>query len=235
MSKPPLSPEAVLKLLGIEIFERSGRYMFCCPLHDDNDPSAGFYKDTELAFCYSCEYTYDPVQFYAACNEMRRAEAVRTLSKDFFIPEAPKQRYDPMLYAVEKARCESLLEEAKTLPMKEHAKLCEMVDKIFLAYERGQLDDLGLDKLLPMWYNKVGGNPHAGPELRRMAETRADARLEEGRRNVSRDGAEGSEPAVGEAQAGDSAELASSEESSGTVGTAGSSGVDESSGEVDLM
>lgn len=154
MSK--VSPEAILKKLRIEYFERSGRLAFCCPFHDDNDPSAGFYVDTELAHCFSCEYTLDPIQFYAKYQGIKRNEAIRDLEKDFGPIEERRKFIDRNLMALIRARSERRLKHLKgKLDMNVHATLGETLDRILLAYEREQIAADKLQVAMDRWDERI--------------------------------------------------------------------------------
>lgn len=184
------TPEQVLDLLGIEHFPRTNRLAFRCPIHDDNDPSAGFYLDTDLAHCFSCEYTLDPVGFYAKVEGMKREDAVRELSKRFGPIGERVQRCDKMLLDTERMKAESVLKQEKDLGQKLHAAAGETVDRITMAYERGQLTDVKFLSALQVWYKRVRENPD-GFVNRRITENGADAGVEESPGNLSGPGRQG--------------------------------------------
>lgn len=148
-------PIPVLENLGIDYIDRPNRLAMCCVFHHDSDPSAGFYLDTELFHCFSCEITYDVVTFYAKYKEITRDEAYQELRSVFGeIPERP--RVDTMGIETTRAKAEKVLRSHKEgMERLPHAKLGETLDRIMLAYRRGQIDNLKLDKAMKVWYNRV--------------------------------------------------------------------------------
>lgn len=242
--------EEILKKLRIEYFERSGRLAFRCPFHDDNDPSAGFYIDTGLAHCFSCEYTLDPIQFYAKFQGLRRSEAIRDLEKDYGPISERKRHINRTLMALIRARSERKLARIRgKIPREVHATLGETLDRVLLAYEREQILEDKLQVAMDRWgdrikdltkdhqYGTIEGkeNAYAGPDKGRIAETDADDRLEEGSRNLSGTRLEGGQRAVEQARFDDSTELAPVSGSDDSAGDVGESGVTEGpSEEVEL-
>lgn len=203
-----VDPEAILKKLGIESFERSGRLAFCCPFHDDNDPSAGFYRDTGLAHCFSCEYTLDAIQFYAKFHGQKRGDAIRDLEKQFGPLTDRKTYIDRNLLALMRARGERKLGRLKEKLTREvHGALGETLDRILLAYEREQIVVDQLQTAMDRWNDKTKDltkdhqygiieekeTVHARPDIGGNAETGADARLEESPRDIPGAGHEADE------------------------------------------
>jgi len=115
-----------------------------------------FYLDTALAFCFSCSYTLDVTGFYAKHREIPRQEAERELTKLFGGVE-PQRQVDRVSMARYRVRGESLLKELRhpKLDLQIHAWLGEQLDRLLLFFERGHLDETGLDNGLGLWYNKV--------------------------------------------------------------------------------
>lgn len=164
-----LTPGVILDLLGVDYIERPNRLAFCCPHHHDTDPSAGFYLDTELAHCFSCDYTLDVVGFYAKYKDLDRSRAERDLEKEF--GTLPKRRFiDYMSLARARAKAERRLEKLRPKGLKIHAQYGELLDKVLLAYERGQIEKLKFDKALKIWYNKVDQEIRDGPDHKRFSQ-----------------------------------------------------------------
>ena len=153
MSEP--TPEEVLKLLGIDSSERTGRLMIHCPFHHDTDPSAGIYTDTQLFHCFACELTLDMVRFYAKAREITRHEAEDELERA--LGHSPRRRIgSPTDRAKASSKMERRLRQViTTLPMERHAYYGELADKIIMAHQRGQIGDETLDKAVRGWYTKV--------------------------------------------------------------------------------
>jgi len=152
-----MTPNQLLDLLGIDFIYRPNRLAFHCPFHHDINPSAGFYEDSGLAHCFSCEYTLDMPAFYAKYKEMTRGEAERELEKEFG-EEKSRRVIDRIKIAQTRNKAEQELVGARCLGRKKHALLGEVLDRILLDYERGKLDDERLDNLMEKWYNKVREN-----------------------------------------------------------------------------
>jgi len=165
-----LIPETLLNLLGVEYTEKTNRLSMLCPWHDDTDPSAGFYLDTQRFFCFSCELTLDMAGFYARFKEVPYHDALRELEKEF--GDLPKVRKVDWVYmARRKAPCERVLRGAiDTVPRAQHGYLGEQLDRALLFFERGHLDKEELDNVLSIWYNKVqeavnGSDPRRAPGI----------------------------------------------------------------------
>lgn len=153
-----VSPEELLDLLRIEYFEKSGRVSFCCCFHDDTNPSAGFYKDTGLAHCFSCEYTLDVIQFYAKFHEISRSAAIRDLEKQFGPLVERKVYLNKNLMHLIRARGEKTIASLKgKIPREVHAKTAETLDRILVAYERKQIDESLLQEAIDKWLTKTKG------------------------------------------------------------------------------
>jgi DNA primase len=165
------TPADILNRLGIEYLPKSGRLAFRCPIHDDHDPSAAFYLDTNLGHCFSCGYTLDPIQFYAKVTGKTRAQAIRDLERTFGEIEQAVRSVDPILLARSRRAGERHLQTLRHLPRREHAKKGETLDRILLAYERGQVTDARLVRLMSAWIEVIkeeGALPaqtEEGPDL----------------------------------------------------------------------
>lgn len=183
------TPGGVLALLGIDFIERPNRLAFRCPFHDDRDPSAGFYLDTALAFCFSCSYTLDVTSFYARHKEISRQEAERELTRRFGGLQ-PKREVDRVRIAKERRKGEARLKEIRATSTREtHAYLGEQLDRILLFFERGHLDEKILDTELIAWYNDIE-ETHARTDPRRTPRAHPDGRLTQGVGEIPGDGSQ---------------------------------------------
>lgn len=149
-----ISPRELLDLLGIEYWERTNRLSFRCIWHHDIDPSAAFYLDTELAHCFSCSYTLDMVAFYAKYQGQRYFDAKQALERQFG-EQRPKQRPDEILISKRRSAGEKLLKDLRHLDRKEHATHGERLDKVIVAYERGQIDQETFERAYEGWRGKL--------------------------------------------------------------------------------
>jgi hypothetical protein len=199
-----VTPAQVLDLLGIDYIDRPGRLMFCCPHHHDTDPSVGFYEDTELAYCFACGYTLDPIGFYAAYNHgldnvwKNYRQSRFDLEKRFgeYKPRRLTESELATLQTRRRAMERHLINARHQLPMQVFAACGEVLDRIILLRERQKIPlDAGLDNDMQMWllglreaengnYQLVDdGPPIIGPH----------ARLKEGLADVSGSGRSDSE------------------------------------------
>lgn len=71
-----MTPVELLKRLGLDSVEKSGRLEMLCPFHADTNPSSGFYLNTERFYCYACELSLDVPGFYAKFKGIPRADAM---------------------------------------------------------------------------------------------------------------------------------------------------------------
>lgn len=183
-----LTPKLLLEGLGIRYIDRPNRLGFCCPFHNDTDPSAGFYQDTQLAHCFSCSYTLDMVGFYARWHGFNRADAEVDLKRSFGLDIPEREIINTMPSAKARVLAEKKLFELKgKLDFRHHAALGEKLDKIILVYERGLIDHKKLDKAIKMWYNSildVSGEPRELGQAG-IAGINPDARLKEGDGHLS--------------------------------------------------
>lgn len=60
-----ISPADVARKLGLK--EKHGR--FCCPFHDDNDPSMACYEDSRRFYCFSCHAKGDATDLWAKVTD----------------------------------------------------------------------------------------------------------------------------------------------------------------------
>jgi len=149
-----LTPEALLNLMGLSYIERPNRLSLCCPFHHDTDPSSGFYLDTRLFHCFACELTIDMAGFYAKYNEISWGAGRQALEREFgTIPKARK--IDRVKLARHLAKAEKKLAARDRLGLERRHYLGELLDKISLAYQRGQIDESKLDKAIGGWYNRL--------------------------------------------------------------------------------
>jgi hypothetical protein len=203
-----ISGEDVLKILGIDYQEKSGRLAFCCPTHADTDPSAALYLDTQLAHCFACGWTKPPILLYAMVQGTSRAEAVKGLERHLGPITDRKPRHNQHLHEAQLRKGNQRLAQLKHRPLAEHAYLAETLDRILLAYEKGQIDDERLDKALEIWYTRTKETGRVGPDHRRAAEAGLDDRLEDRPGHLLGSGPKGHGPAVEITQPDDTLDLA---------------------------
>jgi hypothetical protein len=186
-----ITGQQVLEYVGLPFQEKSNRLQVCCPFHHDTNPSAGFYTDTDLFHCFSCEITYDPVTFYAKLRELNRRAAAHELAVAFNLPDLRDHQtaptYNRDLATRLRSSAEAHLATLKDLPRKEHGRLGETLDRIFMAHKRGQITDAQLDTATQKWYNRgQEARTDAGLETRGIPGTGPDDRLKKGAGQVPR-------------------------------------------------
>jgi hypothetical protein len=199
--KPIIAPEQILKLLGIEYFPKASRLAFCCPIHDDRDPSAGFYLTTSLAHCFSCDYTLPPHLFYAKVKNVNDGvpwkDSLRDLEKIFGVElQEESGRGDRHTITKLRNQAEAVLRTARHLPRQDHAAMAETFDRTLLAYERGGIDKLKLDTALEIWYNRVREAKNVGSYRHRLPEVGPHGRVQESPGDISGPGPEADGRAV---------------------------------------
>jgi len=209
LTMPAPTPRQLLDLIGIQYLEKTGRLQFCCCFHDDRDPSAGFYLDTGLAFCFSCEYTLDTIQFYAKYKEMPRREAIRDLEKTFGEINEKAAEYDKNLLGLAYGRMEKNLKHAKgKLPRKLHALYAEAGDKALGLYEKLTIGPELLDTFFQKWYNSLKEDLNeTRPDNGRTAEASLHGGLQEAIGYLPRAGSQRDGLAVEDPHAEDSVDL----------------------------
>jgi DNA primase len=148
-----LEPQQILKLLGIDYLEKSNRLAFCCPFHNDTDPSAAAYLDTQLFHCFACAYTLDGIRFYAKHQGTSHATAeAELLSRSGSVPRATDRRGKHEA-ARRRPQGEAELARRKETGFshEEHAKAGEALDRILHALENGRITPQQADTQLEEW------------------------------------------------------------------------------------
>lgn len=136
----------------------------CCPFHDDRNPSAGFYTDTELFYCFACDLALPPDRFYMRLKEVSLEEARRVTGRIW----GDKQRVepDPLTIARLRNEGEALLQLLRGLDRKAHATLAEQLDKLLFKFERGEWGPESLGKEYQGWKTRVSSQSTESREHR---------------------------------------------------------------------
>ena len=74
-----IGPAEVARRLGLQ--ERHGR--FCCPFHDDHQPSMACYEDTRRFYCFSCHARGDGTDLWAKVRGRPLKAAAEELCREF--------------------------------------------------------------------------------------------------------------------------------------------------------
>lgn len=133
--------EKMLTKLGIEYLPVGRRLQLCCKFHDDNNPSAAIYDDSdqETYFCWTCNLTLNPIQFYQKYKDISWAQSREIVESDFsYVPR--KAKYDNVI----------VLRECGVLNATLHAnlqgmsrtfacKIGELIDKLEWSVRNGTL------------------------------------------------------------------------------------------------
>ena len=220
ISEGVLTPEQILRDLGIPFEERPNRLVVHCPFHHDTRPSSGVYLDTGLFHCYACALTLDLLSFYAKVKGIEKVDAEKELggvpksrSVNKVVLERNRKFYEKALQE---------FREGQQDRMRAHAQFGEMLDKVLQKYERGELNELQMDTALEKWYGKVQEErTRARTEPEGSPGTRPNVRVKEGLAGVPGSGRSGGEQTLGEATPPSSDEMAAGSEPSGSTGMAG--------------
>jgi hypothetical protein len=134
--------EIALGWLGVQASEKSGRLSLLCPFHDDNNPSASVYFDTERFYCFTCNLSLDFSQFAAKVQGVSVAAAAREMKERFGIEVAEKDSEDEILLAATtKKWVDKMLKEARRqLSYKDHAAFGENFDLLAMRFRSGELN-----------------------------------------------------------------------------------------------
>jgi len=153
-----MDPKGVLDLVGVYYLEKTNRLSLHCPFHHDTDPSAGIYLDTELFHCYACELTLDLIAFYARLKELNRFDATEELTSVLGKMKKRRRGNQIILLRVRRNGEICLRKLREILQMEEYALLGETLDRILLAYNRGQIDEEKLERAMGKWKEKLEEN-----------------------------------------------------------------------------
>lgn len=159
-----LSPQKLLDMVGCSYQEKSTRFQMCCPFHDDRTPSSGFYKSTDLFYCYSCDLTLDVIGFYARIKRIARQKAEEELLVKFGgIPE--ERKADPLVMLRYRRQAEEALLLRRDLSRKEFALLGEQLDKILYCYKLKVMTDEQVGKAMTKWMRRVEVSSEEGVDI----------------------------------------------------------------------
>ena len=53
----------ICRILGIPVYSGTSGDRCSCPFHDDHTPSMYLYNDSNLAYCFSCQKSWDNLEF----------------------------------------------------------------------------------------------------------------------------------------------------------------------------
>lgn len=154
-----LNPKSLLEHLGIAYDDRPNRLRLCCPFHDDRNPSAGFYEDSEKFFCYTCSLSLDLVGFYAKHQGVSRSKAETELEKVF--GDLPKLEIEDRKERINRirSRTDRVLDGLKKLGLRECVKREEALELVVWQYERGKINFQKFCILVGRWIEENGEEP----------------------------------------------------------------------------
>lgn len=140
----------VLGLLALDYEERGGRLQLVCPLpeHADTNPSMAVFAAEGRFYCFGCEARGDLLDLYARVRGLKgpAGEPDRGAAEDEvrrLLGEAPRppRRIDPAPERAARMEMEERLAALRgILPLREHARLGDRVDKAAWAYRKGLID-----------------------------------------------------------------------------------------------
>jgi len=149
-----LSPRELLVRVGIPHQEKSNRLQLLCPFHDDTNPSAGFYLDTERFYCFTCDLSLDVIGFYAKFHGIPVRQARGQLVPGQLEESSPRRSME----WVQRKRSviEQILKELKEVAgSQEFAILSEQVDQMMDQVVEGSLGQDEGESMLEGWYRMV--------------------------------------------------------------------------------
>ncbi len=83
--------ERVIASHGVKLQQRGGRYIGCCPFHEEHHPSLVVYPSTRSFFCFGCKASGDVVDFLRRKEGIGFREALDLLGeRSAPSPDAPK-------------------------------------------------------------------------------------------------------------------------------------------------
>lgn len=68
---------------SIRLIGRNGKYMACCPFHDDSTPSLSIRDDIGLFHCFGCGAKGDVIDYIQMCEDVSFSEACRRLENGY--------------------------------------------------------------------------------------------------------------------------------------------------------
>jgi DNA primase len=71
----------VARRFGVDMQKKGGRWLACCPLHDDKSPSFSLYR--ERFKCFGCGWSGDAVDLVAALEHLKPLDAAREIARSF--------------------------------------------------------------------------------------------------------------------------------------------------------
>jgi len=149
-----ISPRELLVRVGIPHMEKSNRLQLLCPFHDDTNPSAGFYLDTERFYCFTCDLSLSVEAFYARFHSLSIKQARMQLTGGELEEISPKRSLD----WVQRKRggVEMILKELKGLVRcQEFGILSEEVDMMLDQVAEGRMMESEGESQLEGWYQMV--------------------------------------------------------------------------------
>ena len=76
-----MNVENLLTDMNVEYFQTGGRYMTCCPFHNDTNPSCGIWIDSGYFKCFACGEEGSFAEFMAEVEGIPITQAVRRLRR----------------------------------------------------------------------------------------------------------------------------------------------------------
>ena len=71
--------ERVMAAHGVKLEKRGGRFLGCCPFHEEQHPSLVVYPETRSFYCFGCRASGDVIDFVRRKEGLNFKEALRRL------------------------------------------------------------------------------------------------------------------------------------------------------------
>lgn len=127
-----------------------------CPLHDDLNPSASVYIETDTFVCFTCDVVLNPLTFLCHYYKINYREAQMMLKDIYGIVTTNFITWDNKKLTYLRAKGESLLRGIQpTCDAKDHFKHSERLEKICFQHQSGLIDADVLDQKYQLWLEEV--------------------------------------------------------------------------------
>lgn len=134
--------EQVVTAHGVKLQQRGGRFVGCCPFHEEEHPSLVVYPNTKSFFCFGCRAAGDVIDFVRRKEQVGFRQALELLGE----PSTPLSAGDADASAPPASRPSA---EATTLTIDDRLILsaaCDLYHEALLSHDRAlkYLDGRGI-------------------------------------------------------------------------------------------
>lgn len=154
-----MEPEDLFRILKIQYKEKGNRYELLCPLHDDHSPSAGFYKDTQRFYCYTCGLSLTKAQLYAKVTgeDPRKAKTIVGEHVDLKIEEARREKVRKLQRKLVRVIHELKEARGEELGREKMAEAYEVGSRILYLWRISAVTEEKVKRWWDQWYKEIEG------------------------------------------------------------------------------